>query len=41
MILRIGSIRDEIKLNYGIGAMGPFSRANSTMGSAGVIARIQ
>jgi hypothetical protein len=29
-----GPIRDEIKLNYGIGAMGPFSQANSTIGRA-------
>ena len=29
-----GPIRDEIGLNYGIGAMGPFSRANSTIGRA-------
>jgi len=27
-----GPIRDEIKLNYGLGAMGPFSQANSTIG---------
>ncbi len=29
-----GPIRDEIGLNYGIGAMGPFSQANSTIGRA-------
>ncbi len=29
-----GPIRDEIKLNYGLGAMGPFSQANSTIGRA-------
>lgn len=29
-----GPIRDEIKLNYGIGAIGPFSQANSTIGRA-------
>jgi hypothetical protein len=29
-----GPIRDEIELNYGIGAMGPFSQANSTIGRA-------
>jgi len=29
-----GPIRDEIKLNYGIGALGPFSQANSTIGRA-------
>lgn len=29
-----GPIRDEINLNYGIGAMGPFSQANSTIGRA-------
>ena len=34
MLVINGPIRDEIKLNYGIGAMGPFSRANSTIGRA-------
>jgi hypothetical protein len=29
-----GPIRDEIGLNYGIGALGPFSQANSTIGRA-------
>jgi hypothetical protein len=29
-----GPIREEIKLNYGLGAMGPFSQANSTIGRA-------
>jgi hypothetical protein len=29
-----GPIRDEININYGIGAMGPFSQANSTIGRA-------
>jgi hypothetical protein len=29
-----GPVRDEIKLNYGLGAMGPFSQANSTIGRA-------
>ena len=29
-----GPIRDEIGLNYGIGALGPFSRANATIGRA-------
>jgi hypothetical protein len=29
-----GPIRDEIKLNYGLGAMGPFSQAKSTIGRA-------
>jgi hypothetical protein len=29
-----GSIRDEIGLNYGIGALGPFSQANATIGRA-------
>ncbi len=29
-----GPIRDEIGLNYGIGAVGPFSQANSTIGRA-------
>jgi hypothetical protein len=29
-----GPIRDEIGLNYGLGAMGPFSQANSTIGRA-------
>jgi hypothetical protein len=29
-----GPIRDEIKLNYGLGALGPFSQANSTVGRA-------
>jgi hypothetical protein len=29
-----GSIRDEIGLNYGIGAMGPFAHANTTIGRA-------
>jgi hypothetical protein len=34
MLVINGPIRDEIKLNYGIGAMGPFSQANSTIGRA-------
>jgi hypothetical protein len=29
-----GPIRDEIKMNYGIGALGPFSHANATIGRA-------
>jgi hypothetical protein len=29
-----GPIRDEIGLNYGIGALGPFSHANATIGRA-------
>jgi hypothetical protein len=29
-----GAIRDEIGLNYGIGAMGPFAHANTTIGRA-------
>ena len=29
-----GPIRDEIKMNYGFGAMGPFSHANSAIGRA-------
>ena len=29
-----GPIRDEIGMNYGIGAMGPFSQANSAIGRA-------
>jgi hypothetical protein len=29
-----GPVRDEIGLNYGIGAMGPFSQANATIGRA-------
>jgi len=29
-----GPIRDEIGLNYGVGALGPFSRANATIGRA-------
>jgi hypothetical protein len=29
-----GSIRDEIGLNYGIGAMGPYAHANTTIGRA-------
>ena len=29
-----GPIRDQIGLNYGIGAMGPFSQANATIGRA-------
>ncbi len=29
-----GDIRDEIGLNYGIGAMGPFAHANTTIGRA-------
>jgi hypothetical protein len=29
-----GPIREEIKVNYGLGAMGPFSQANSTIGRA-------
>jgi len=29
-----GPIRDEIGLNYGIGALGPFSHANATVGRA-------
>ena len=29
-----GPIRNEIKLNYGLGALGPFSQANSTIGRA-------
>jgi len=29
-----GNIRDEIKLNYEIGAMGPYARANTTIGRA-------
>jgi hypothetical protein len=29
-----GPIRDEIGLNYGLGALGPFSQANSTIGRA-------
>jgi hypothetical protein len=34
MLVINGPIRDEIRLNYGIGAMGPFSQANSTIGRA-------
>ena len=29
-----GKIRDEVGLNYGIGAMGPFAHANTTIGRA-------
>jgi hypothetical protein len=29
-----GPIRDEIGMNYGIGAMGPYNRANATIGRA-------
>ena len=29
-----GAIRDEIGLNYGVGAMGPFAHANTTIGRA-------
>jgi len=29
-----GNIRDEIRLNYEIGAMGPYARANTTIGRA-------
>jgi hypothetical protein len=29
-----GPIRDQIKMNYGIGAMGPFNDANATIGRA-------
>jgi hypothetical protein len=29
-----GNIRDEIGLNYGVGAMGPYAKANTTIGRA-------
>ncbi len=29
-----GPIRDQIKMNYGIGSLGPFSQANATIGRA-------
>jgi len=29
-----GPVRDEIKMNYGIGAMGPYNHANATIGRA-------
>jgi len=29
-----GAIRDEIGLNYDVGAMGPFAHANTTIGRA-------
>jgi hypothetical protein len=34
MVVINGPIRDQIGLNYGIGAQGPFSHANSTIGRA-------
>jgi hypothetical protein len=34
MMVINGSIRDEIGLNYGVGAMGPFALANTTIGRA-------
>jgi hypothetical protein len=34
MIVVNGPIRDQIKMNYGIGAMGPFNDANATIGRA-------
>jgi hypothetical protein len=34
MVLVNGPIRDEIKMNSGIGAMGPFNQANATIGRA-------
>lgn len=35
-----GNIRDEIGLNYGVGAIGPFAHANTTIGRAYSIASI-
>jgi hypothetical protein len=34
MVVVNGPIRDQIKMNYGIGAMGPFNDANATIGRA-------
>jgi len=34
MVVVNGPIRDKIKMNYGIGAMGPFNDANATIGRA-------
>jgi hypothetical protein len=34
MVVVNGPVRDEIKMNYGIGAMGPFNDANATIGRA-------
>jgi len=35
-----GNIRDEIGLNYGVGAVGPFALANTTIGRAWTLASI-
>ena len=37
MLLLNGPISDQIKMNYGIGAMGPFAEPNSTIGRAWTI----
>jgi hypothetical protein len=37
MLLLNGPISDEIKMNYGIGAMGPFAEPNATIGRAWTI----
>lgn len=34
MVVVNGAIRDEIGLNYGVGAMGPYAHANTTIGRA-------
>jgi hypothetical protein len=34
MLVVNGPVRDKIKMNYGIGAMGPFNDANATIGRA-------
>jgi hypothetical protein len=37
MVVVNGPIRDQLKMNYGIGAMGPFNDANATIGRAWTI----
>lgn len=40
MLVVNGNIRDEIGLNYGVGAVGPFAHANTTIGRAYSLASI-